>query len=71
MNGFHFHFQAVDPRDLAVLRKAGFDSLEISRLCQFRRTYKPTAEDEPELSREHLLFIRWLVQQGKLSEEIS
>ncbi len=68
MNVFRFHFQAHNQKDLAVLRQAGFDSLEISRLCQFREKYRPNEQDQPSLSQNHLLFTRWLVQQRKLNE---
>jgi hypothetical protein len=32
------------------------------------RSFQPNAQDQPALSQPHLLFIRWLVQQGKLTE---
>lgn len=70
MNRFPFHFQAKDSEDIVALRNAGFDSREISRLCQLRRTYKLTAQDQPELPQKHLLFIRWLIEHGKIREDL-
>ncbi len=68
MNKFRFHFQTHRQKDLEVLRQAGFDSQEIYCLCQFRDSYRPNEQDQPSLPEKHLLFARWLVQQGKLNE---
>lgn len=55
----------------AVLRQAGLRELEIDKLCLFRRAYKPNKQDqlvlEPNVG--HLLFLRWLKEKGRLTEE--
>jgi hypothetical protein len=66
MTSFRFHFQTHDPKDLAFLRKAGFDSLEISRLCQLRDKSGAKMQDCLPLPQAHLRFLHWLVQQGRL-----
>lgn len=68
MHRFRFRFQESSQKDLEVLRRAGFDLQEISRLCRLRKKYQPKAQDQPVLSQNHLRFTRWLVQQGKLNE---
>jgi len=68
MNKFLFHFQTYSPKDLEVLRKAGFDSQEISSICQLRNKYQAQVQGQPTPAQKHLLFMRWLVQQGKLNE---
>ena len=70
MDMFRFRFPTSDSKDIAVLRNAGFDSREISQLCRLRRTYKMTGRDKPELPTKHLLFIRWLIQRGKMNEDL-
>lgn len=71
MKPFRFRSQEQDGDNLVVLRQAGFSEQEIDRLCRFRRAYKPNKneQDQAPLDQTHLLFIRWLVQQGKISDE--
>lgn len=71
MNIFHFRFPTSDSGDIAALRNAGFTNQEINRLCQLRRTYQMSALDQPELPEKHLMFIRWLVEHGKIRDDLS
>jgi hypothetical protein len=56
---------------LEALRRAGFTTLEINRLYQFRRTYVENEMDQAPVDLSRLQFIRWLVVNGKLTDQIS
>lgn len=58
--------------ELAILCKVGFSRREIERLSHLRKTYrmKTQVEDQPQMDLSHLQFIRWLVEHGKLSEQL-
>lgn len=56
---------------IEALRKSGFSTLEIKRLFRLRRTYTEHEMDEAPAFRSHLQFVRWLVMNGRLSEQIN
>lgn len=72
MNWFYSPW-ASDQADRTALRQAGFSEREIDRLCQTRRAWKPNEKDGTalDLHQAHLRFLRWLFQEGKLTEELS
>lgn len=70
MNRFLIHFQMYTQRDLAALRHAGFTPQQIMCFGYLRKNYQLDAQDRPVYSQNYLLFVRWLVQQGKLNEEL-
>jgi hypothetical protein len=70
MKPFHFCSWKQDNYSLVVLQRAGFSAQEIDRLCRFRRAYKPGKQDQAPLDQAHLLFIRWLVKRGRITDEI-
>jgi len=69
MRWFSFH-QAYEPTNVALLRQAGWSELEIERLCRWRERYTPNDQDQTALTPDeaHLRFLRWLIQEGKLTE---
>ena len=71
MKMFNFHFHTDMSKNITVLRNAGFDGREIKKLCELRRRYKMAEEDQAELPREHLMFLRWLVEHGRFNEDFS
>jgi hypothetical protein len=56
---------------LEALRKAGFTSLEIERLYQFRRAYIKNEMDQAPADLSLLQCIRWLVVHGKLTDQLA
>lgn len=58
--------------ELETLCRAGFTHEEILRLSHFRHTYGMHKQeaDQPQLDISRLRFIRWLVEHGKLSEQL-
>ena len=63
-----FNHQISDETERSHLRHAGFCEEEIERLFHLRQRYEPTEQDRMVLepNQEHLCFLRWLVQNGKL-----
>jgi hypothetical protein len=59
--------------ELEHLCRAGFTREEIGRLSRFRQMYSryKQEEDQPHMNLSRLQFIRWLVEHGKLSEQLS
>ncbi|HVB22793.1 MAG TPA: hypothetical protein VNG51_12685 [Ktedonobacteraceae bacterium] len=59
--------------ELEILSKEGFTQEEIGRLTCLRQMYHMQEQeaDLPQMNLLHLQFIRWLVEHGKLSEELS
>jgi hypothetical protein len=49
------------------LRKAGWTTTQLLRLCYFRSIYVPTALDQAPLDIRRLEFARWLVVTGRLT----
>jgi hypothetical protein len=57
---------------LAMLRRQGFTEQVIDRLSRLRRVYAKRSEmDQATLDLRHLQFIRWLVQTGKLTDQLA
>jgi hypothetical protein len=56
-------------RGLEVLWKAHFTPGEIKRLCHVRRMYVENEQDQAPTNLSHLQFIRWLVKNGRLTEQ--
>ena len=56
---------------LETLRKNGFTDLEISRLYHLRQEYRanPLYHDSADLA--HLRFVRWLVEHGRLTDQLA
>jgi hypothetical protein len=59
-------------KQLTILYQAGFTQRQIERLARFRDQYLKYGQDRdravPDLA--HLRFIRWLVEHGKLTEQL-
>lgn len=74
MYWLNYYTWTDDQENVAALRAVGLSFQEIARLRQLRRMYQvcPDQQDQPQCSpdRAHLLFIRWLITQGKLSEQL-
>ena len=58
--------------ELEILCRAGFTREEIGRLSRFRQAYgmHKRGEDLSDVDLSRLRFIRWLVEHGKLSEQL-
>lgn len=76
-NGEHCCITKGDPEDtleyqqaFAVLRKAGCTTIEMELFIHLRQTYQPTEKDQAPLDYRHLEFLRWLIAQGKLTEQL-
>ena len=54
-----------------ALRGLGFSTQEANRLVELKRRCERGDLDDPTDAQKRLLFIRWLVQQGSLSEGAS
>lgn len=57
--------------DREILRKGGFADGEIQRLSQLRQDRAERAKLQERVDQRRLEFIRWLVTNGKLSEQIA
>jgi len=57
--------------DREILRKGGFADGEIQRLSQMRQDRTERAKLQERVDQRRLEFIRWLVTNGKLSEQIA
>ena len=55
---------------LEALRRAGFTTLEITRLYQFHRAFKANDLDEAPVDLTRLQFVRWLVVNGRLTDQL-
>ncbi|HEX4204942.1 MAG TPA: hypothetical protein VHZ51_12255 [Ktedonobacteraceae bacterium] len=58
-----------DDRDM--LRKNGFAEAEVLLLSKLRTDYAEKVKHQDDVSNRRLEFIRWLVDTGKLSEQIA
>lgn len=59
----------TDDRDL--LRKSGFAEDEVLLLSRLRKDHNEKVRRQEAAHNRRLEFIRWLVAQGKLSEQIA
>ncbi len=57
-------------KELDLLRKGGFTFTEITRLYQLRRAYVQHELDWAPADLARLRFVRWLVENGRLSENL-
>lgn len=59
-------------QDFVMLRKLGFSAQEIDRLSGLRSVYAKRSEmDQAALDLRHLEFVRWLVQTGRLTDQLT
>ncbi len=57
--------------DREVLRKGGFDEREMNQLSRLRKDHNERERREAIADHRRLEFIRWLVANGKLSDQIA
>lgn len=58
--------------ELVLLLRLGFSVQEISRLRRLRKAYARKSElDQATLDLRHLEFVRWLVETGKLTDQLA
>jgi hypothetical protein len=56
----------------AMLRRLGFSFQEIDRLSRLQRVYANKTEmDQADLDLRRLRFVRWLVETGKLTDQLA
>ena len=56
----------------AMLRRLGFSFQEIDRLSRLQRVYANKTEmDLADLDLRRLRFVRWLVETGKLTDQLA
>jgi hypothetical protein len=58
-------------KEMEKLRLIGFTERTIARLYRMRQTYGQDKMDQIALDQRHLEFARWLVQTGRLSDQLS
>lgn len=57
--------------DREILRKGGFADGEVQRLSKLRQDYNEREALQERTDRRRLEFVRWLVTNGRLSEQIA
>lgn len=57
--------------DREILRKVGFAENEMNQLSQLRLTYTEQERKQAQALHRRLEFIRWLVAQGKITDQIA
>ena len=57
--------------DREILRKGGFADGEVQRLSQLRKDYAEREKRQEAIDRRRLEFVRWLVTNGRLSDQIA
>jgi hypothetical protein len=57
--------------DREILRKGGFADGEVQRLSKLRQDYAEREKLQEAVDQRRLEFIRWLVTNGRLSEQIA
>jgi len=57
--------------DREILRKGGFAEGEMQRLSKLRQDYTERGKLQAVADHRRLEFVRWLVTNGKLSEQIA
>ena len=57
--------------DREILRKVGFGEREMNQLSKLRTYYHEQERHQAAIMHRRLEFIRWLVTNGKLSEQIA
>ncbi|HEV2581678.1 MAG TPA: hypothetical protein VGT44_12565 [Ktedonobacteraceae bacterium] len=56
--------------ELDRLHAAGFTTREIARLYQFRRMHVANELDRAPVDLARLRFVRWLVENGRLTDQL-
>ena len=62
--------QMSDEEAFYMLQSAGFTMPEIDRLTQLSRNYRVGELDQAHPNQARLGFVRWLVQTGRLTDQI-
>ncbi len=57
--------------DREILRKSGFADGEVQRLSKLRQDYTEREKLQEAVDQRRLEFIRWLVTNGRLSDQIA
>jgi hypothetical protein len=57
--------------DREILRKGGFADGEVQRLSKLRHDYTEREKLQERTDQRRLEFVRWLVTNGRLSEQIA
>ena len=57
--------------DREILRRGGFAESEMKRLSQLRKDHKEREKLQALADYRRLEFVRWLVDNGKLSEQVA
>ncbi|MBE3560923.1 MAG: hypothetical protein IMW89_17135 [Ktedonobacteraceae bacterium] len=57
--------------DREILRRGGFVEQEVVLLTKLRAAHTEKERKQAQANRRRLEFIRWLVETGKLSEQIA
>jgi hypothetical protein len=57
--------------DREILRKGGFADGEVQRLSKLRQDYTEREQLQERIDQRRLEFVRWLVTNGRLSEQIA
>ncbi len=57
--------------DREILRKGGFADGEVQRLSKLRQDYTEREKLQERTDQRRLEFVRWLVTNGRLSEQIA
>jgi hypothetical protein len=57
--------------DRELLRKGGFAEHEVIQLSKLRKDYTEHERKQAQASHRRLEFARWLVSNGKISEQIA
>lgn len=57
--------------DREILRKGGFAEAEVKRLSQLRREHLERGKLQTIAENRRLEFVRWLVNTGKLTDQIA
>lgn len=56
---------------LETLYRVGFTTIQITRLAELRRTYISGEQDQTPADLARLRFARWLVANGKLTDQLA
>jgi hypothetical protein len=56
---------------LEALYRAGFKTSEVTRLAELRRRYFQDEQDQAPADIARLRFIRWLVANGRLTDQLA
>jgi hypothetical protein len=57
--------------DREILRKGGFVDGEVQRLSKLRQDYTERARLQEMANQRRMEFVRWLVNNGRLSDQIA